>query len=102
MDVLETKDVVVQAPVEINVSTEKKKTDEELAEQAAKRKEQGKRLQKQAQEKRLEKLAQKQEEWEYFSKFKEDNSSLSPKEFETKLIENGFDDLEDFKSIWVL
>ena len=42
MDVLETKDVVVQAPVEINVSTEKKKTDEELAEQAAKRKEQGK------------------------------------------------------------
>ena len=48
MDVLETKDVVVQAPVEINVSTEKK-TDEELAEQA-KRKEQGKRLQKQAQE----------------------------------------------------
>ncbi len=97
MDVLETKDVVVQAPVEINVSTEKKKTDEELAEQAAKRKEQGKRLQKQAQEKRLEKLAQKQEEWEYFSKFKEDNSSLSPEEFETKLIENGFDDLEDFK-----
>ena len=45
----------------------------------------------------MEKLAQKQEEWEYFSKFKEDNSSLSPKEFETKLIENGFDDLEDFK-----
>ena len=41
---------MVQAPVEINVSTEKKKTDEELAEQAAKRKEQGKRLQKQAQE----------------------------------------------------
>lgn len=82
MDVLETKDVVVQAPVEINVSTEKKKTDEELAEQAAKRKEQGKRLQKQAQENELEKLAQKQEEWEYFSKFKEDNSSLSPEEFE--------------------
>ena len=45
----------------------------------------------------MEKLAQKQEEWEYFSKFKEDNSSLSPEEFETKLIENGFDDLEDFK-----
>ena len=76
MDVLETKDVVVQAPVEINVSTEKKKTDEELAEQAAKRKEQGKRLQKQAQEKRLEKLAQKQEEWEYFSKSKEEKTTM--------------------------
>lgn len=38
IDVLESKDVVVQAPVEINVSNEKKKTDEELAEQAAKKK----------------------------------------------------------------
>lgn len=97
MDILESKDVVVQAPVEIAVTNEKKKTDEELAEQAAKRKEQGKRLQKQAQEKRLEKLAQKQEEWDYFSKFKEDNSELSSEEFESKVIANGFDDLDDFK-----
>lgn len=98
MDILESKDVVVQAPVEIAVTNEKKKTDEELAEQAAKRKEQGKRLQKQAQEKRLEKLAQKQEEWDYFSKFKEDNSELSSEEFESKVIANGFDDLDDFKN----
>lgn len=97
MDVLESKDVVVQAPVEIAVSHEKKKTEEELAEQAAKRKEQGKRLQKQAQEKRLEKLAQKQEEWNYFSKFKEDNSQLTAEEFEAKVIANGFDDYDDFK-----
>ncbi|EMG48712.1 ARP5 Actin-related protein 5 [Candida maltosa Xu316] len=97
MDILESKDIVLQFPVEISVNTEKKKTEEELAEQAAKRKEQGKRLQKQAQEKRLEKLAQKQDEWDYFSKFKEDNADLSPEDFETKLIANGFDDLEDFK-----
>ncbi|KAI5954307.1 ARP5 [Candida jiufengensis] len=97
MDVLETKDVVVQAPVEINVSTEPKKSDEELAKQAEKRKEQGKRLQKQAQQKRIEKLVQKQEEWDYYTKYKEDNANLSPEEFEELLIRDGFEDLEDFK-----
>ncbi|KAG7665784.1 ARP5 [[Candida] subhashii] len=96
MDVLENVDVVVQAPVEINVNPEKKKSEEELAKQAQKRKEQGKRLQEQAQQKRLEKLAQKKEEWEYYSKFKEETADLPKEELEARLINDGFDDLEDF------
>lgn len=97
MDVLEKKDIVVQAPVEIAVNNENKKTEEELARQAEKRREQGKRLQKQAQQKRIEKLAQKQEEWDYYSKLKEDNAGLSASEFEDLIVRDGFDDLEDFE-----
>lgn len=97
MDVLETKDIVVQAPVEVSVKTETKKSEEELAKQAEKRKEQGKRLQKQAQQKRLEKLAQKKEEWEYYTKIQEDNAHLTADEFENVLLDAGFDDLADFK-----
>ncbi|KAI5969691.1 ARP5 [Candida margitis] len=97
MDVLEKKDVVVQAPVEITVNNENKKSEEELARQAEKRKEQGKRLQKQAQQKRIEKLAQKQEEWDYYSKLKEDNADLPAPEFESLIMRDGFDDLDDFK-----
>ncbi|KAK6205000.1 vacuolar targeting, actin-related protein [Scheffersomyces amazonensis] len=96
MDVLETKDIVVQAPVDITVSTEKKKTEEELALQAQKRREQGKRLQEQAQQKRLEKLVQKREEFEYYSKFKEEFPNLKPEEISRRLESDGFDDIEDF------
>lgn len=96
MDVLEHTDIVVQAPVDVSVGTEKKKSEEELARQAQKRKEQGKRLQEQAQQKRLEKAAQKKEEWEYYSKFKEETASLPAEEVEARLIKDGFDDLEDF------
>ncbi|KAI3405981.2 ARP5 [Candida oxycetoniae] len=101
MDVLEKKDIVVQAPVDIAVKVENKKTEEELAKQAEKRKEQGKRLQKQAQQKRLEKLVEKQEEWEYYVKLKEDNSHLSATEFEEILIKAGFEDADDFKKYLV-
>ncbi|CAK9437181.1 uncharacterized protein LODBEIA_P15700 [Lodderomyces beijingensis] len=97
MDILEDKDIVVQAPVDVTVKAETKKSDEELAKQAEKRREQGKRLQKQAQEKRAEKLIQKQEEWDYYTKFKQDNADLSPEEFENVLIGAGFEDLADFK-----
>lgn len=96
MDKLEEADIIVQAPVEINVGTEKKKLEEELARQAAKRREQGKRLQEQAQQKRLEKLIQKQEEWDYYSKFREESEKLNKLELQARLETDGFDDLADF------
>ncbi|CAI5755955.1 unnamed protein product [Candida verbasci] len=96
MDVLEEKDIVAQAPVEIQVKEESKKTEDELAQQSLKRKEQGKRLQQQAQQKRIEKLAQKQEEFDYYTQFKQDNINTPVDEFEDKLINAGFDNLEDF------
>ncbi|RLV95355.1 Actin-related protein 5 [Spathaspora sp. JA1] len=101
MDVLEEKDVVVQVPVEIATNIEPKKSEEEIAKQQQKRKEQGKRLQEQAQQKRLEKQAQKKEEWEYYSKFKVEIETLSPDEIESRLVENGFDDLDDFNKYMV-
>ncbi|KAK6458992.1 vacuolar targeting, actin-related protein [Scheffersomyces xylosifermentans] len=96
MDVLEEKDIVVQAPVEISVGNEKKKSEEELARQAEKRREQGRRLQEQAQQKRLEKLVQKQEEWDYYTKFREESSKLNKTELQARLNADGFDDLNDF------
>ncbi|KAK6460080.1 vacuolar targeting, actin-related protein [Scheffersomyces coipomensis] len=96
MDVLESKDIVVQAPVDITVNNEKKKTEEELALQTQKRKEQGRRLQEQAQQKRIEKLIQKREEFAYYSKFRDDFPNLSQDEITKRLAKDGFDDLDDF------
>ncbi|EGW34252.1 uncharacterized protein SPAPADRAFT_54412 [Spathaspora passalidarum NRRL Y-27907] len=101
MDVLEQKDIVVQVPVEIASNPEPKKSEEEIAKQQQKRKEQGKRLQEQAQQKRLEKQAQKKEEWEYYSKFKTEMVNLTKEQIEARLSEDGFDDLDDFNKYMV-
>lgn len=98
MDFLENNDILTQFPVDFTaLQPEKKKTEEELARQTQKRREQGKRLQEQARIKRTEKLLQKQEEWDYYTKFQRDFSDLPPKELVEKLKIDGFDDLDDFK-----
>lgn len=95
MDTLETTDIVLQAPVDLG-TPEKKKTEEELLQQAQRRKEQGKRLQEQAKQRRLEKLVQKQQEFKYYSDFKLSIQGLSPQETERKVIAENFDSLSDF------
>lgn len=96
MDVLEHQDVLVQLPVEIS-ATPAKKSEDELARQTAKRREQGKRLQEQAQQKRIEKLAQKQVEWDYYSKLRdEDFPEWGQDRINTKVKSDGFEDLADF------
>ena len=59
MDFLNEHDVVLQAPVDVSVPAEKKKSAEELAKQTQKRREQGKRLQEQAQQKKSRKARAK-------------------------------------------
>ncbi|CAH6720408.1 actin-related protein 5 [[Candida] jaroonii] len=94
MDILESKDIVLQAPVEI--VPEKKKSEEEIAAQTLKRREQGKRLQEQAKVRRQEKLLQKQQEYEYFVNFKSEFEFLTPGEVQKRLQTENFDDLSDF------
>lgn len=95
MDKLEKNDVVIQAPVEI-APEKAKKSDEELARQAERRREQGKRLQEQAQKKRLEKLVQKEQEFEYYSLLREDLSKLTKTESERRAQAEDFDSVADF------
>lgn len=94
MDKLEKNDVVIQAPVEI-APEKAKKSDEELARQAARRKEQGKRLQEQAQKKRLEKLIQKEQELEYYLQLQETLSGLSKAEAERRAQAEEFESVSD-------
>lgn len=96
MDYLNDHDVVLQAPVEIAVLGDKKKSAEELAKQAQKRREQGKRLQEQAQQKRVEKLLQKEQELEYYANLKQELESISPKEAQQRLESEEFEDINDF------
>ncbi|CAI4717123.1 BDN_1c_G0045890.mRNA.1.CDS.1 [Saccharomyces cerevisiae] len=92
---LDTNDVVVEAP--FTEVLQPQKTEEELRIQAEKRKETGKRLQEQARLKRMEKLVQKQEEFEYFSKVR-DQLIDEPKKKVLSVLQNaGFDDERDFK-----
>lgn len=100
-DVLEVKDVVVQAPVEIVATNEKKKSEEELAKQTQKRREQGKRLQEQAQQKRKEKLAQKQKEYDYYLEIKEEFTNQNKSQIQQTLETEGFEDIEDFNKYMV-
>lgn len=92
---LENKNVVVEAPfVEVQAP---QKSEEELRIQAEKRKESGKRLQEQARIKRKERLVQKREEYEYFSKVKEQLEGEPKKKVLAVLQSAGFDDERDFK-----
>lgn len=97
IDFLEHNDILTQYPVDLSAQPEKKKSEEELARQTQRRREQGIRLQAQARQKRMEKLIQKQEEWEYYTKFQQDFGSLPNGEWLEKLQIEGFDDFDDFK-----
>lgn len=94
MENLEKNDVVIQVPVDI-VPEKAKKSEEELARQAEKRKEQGRRLQEQAQKKRLEKLIQKEQEFEYYTNLRETLSRLSKSEAERRVQAEEFESMAD-------
>ncbi|OBA23649.1 actin-like ATPase domain-containing protein [Metschnikowia bicuspidata var. bicuspidata NRRL YB-4993] len=94
METLEKKDVVIQVPVDI-APEKAKKSEEELARQAEKRKEQGKRLQEQAQKKRLETLMQKEKEHAYYTELRDTISSLSKNEAERRVIAEEFENVAD-------
>ncbi len=94
VDILEDKDIVVEAP--FTEIIQQQKTEEELARQAEKRKESGRRLQEQAQQKRLEKLIQKEQEFEYYTSLKEKMVNMNKKSTQSTLKEEGFTGEEDF------
>ncbi|CCF60183.1 hypothetical protein KAFR_0J01160 [Kazachstania africana CBS 2517] len=95
LDVLEEKNIVIEAP--FTEIMQPQKTEEELRIQAEKRKETGKRLQEQAKQKRAERLIQKTEEFEYFSKVREQLVD-QPRKTVLSILQNaGFDDEQDFK-----
>jgi actin-related protein 5 len=94
---LETRDVVLQAPIEPSLLAEKaKKSEEELQRQTAKRKEQGRRLQLQAQEKRLEKLVQKEQELAYYANLRIELEAMPKSQASSRLQQEEFDSMEDF------
>ena len=92
---LEEKDIIVESSFTEVLHPEK--TEEELRIQAEKRKESGKRLQEQAKQKRMERVLQKTEEFEYFSRLR-DQLVDQPKKTVLATLQNaGFDDERDFK-----
>lgn len=95
LSVLEEKDIILEVP--FTEVLHPKKTDEELKRQAEKRKETGKRLQEQAKQKRMERLVQKTEEYEYFSRVREQLIGQPKKNVLSVLQNAGFDDEADFK-----
>ncbi|CEP20499.1 ARP5 [Cyberlindnera jadinii] len=93
LDVLEEKDITCEAPF---VEVEKQqKSPEELARQAEKRKESGRRLQEQAQQKRLEKLIQKEQEHEYYTQLKQKLTTMNKKLQASTIKDEGFEDERD-------
>lgn len=96
LDVLEKKDVVMEAPFTEVVHPQK--TEEELRIQAEKRRETGKRLQEQAKQRRLEKLHQKEEEYEYYTNIREELRDQPKRQVLITLQNAGFDDENDFNS----
>lgn len=95
MENLEKTDVILQAPVEI-APVEKKKSEEEIARQAERKREQGRRLQEQARQKRLEKLVQKEKELEYYTQLKAELGTMTPKQAQSRLVEDEFSSMADF------
>ncbi|CCK71971.1 actin-related protein ARP5 KNAG_0I01860 [Huiozyma naganishii CBS 8797] len=95
LDELEQNNIVLETP--FTEVLQPKKTEEELRIQAEKRKETGKRLQEQARQKRVERLVQKTEEYEYFSRVR-DQLVDQPKKTILSVLQNaGFEDEQDFK-----
>lgn len=93
LDNLETKDIIMEAPFTEVVRPQK--TEEELREEEAKRKETMKKLQAQAREKRLQKLVQKEHDYEYFTDMEGKLKNMKKKDVINTLREAGFDDERD-------
>ncbi|KAG0040371.1 Nuclear actin-protein involved in chromatin remodeling [Podila clonocystis] len=92
-EVFKTKDRVIQFPFVAPVVEEK--TEEEQARLAAKRKEQGRRLQEQAAKARLEKLIQREQDLEQYTALKDAKSSLKKAEWTEQLKAMGFKEEAD-------
>ncbi|ORZ06107.1 actin-like protein Arp5 [Lobosporangium transversale] len=92
-EVFKTKDRVVQFPFVAPVIEEK--SEEEQARLAAKRKEQGRRLQEQAAKARLEKLIQREQDLEQYTTLRNSRSSLKKAEWMEQLKTMGFKDEAD-------
>ncbi|KAG0244501.1 Nuclear actin-protein involved in chromatin remodeling [Mortierella sp. GBA43] len=92
-EVFKTKDKVIQFPFTAPVAEEK--TEEEQARLAAKRKEQGRRLQEQAAKARLEKLIRREQELEEFTALRNLRPTLKKAEWTERLKSMGFKDEAD-------
>ncbi|KAF9580555.1 Nuclear actin-protein involved in chromatin remodeling, partial [Lunasporangiospora selenospora] len=92
-DVFKTKDKVIQFQFVAPVVEEK--TEEEQARLAAKRREQGRRLQEQAAKARLEKLIQREQNLEQYMALKESKTALKKAEWMEQLKSMGFKDETD-------
>ncbi|KAI3615652.1 chromatin remodeling complex subunit [Moniliophthora roreri] len=88
--VLRASEKIIQFPFALPVADEK--TEEELAKQAEKRKEQGRKLQEMAAKTRMEKLVQKETDLQYLLSLKESKGDLPKREWQNKLNSEGFDD----------
>ncbi|KAG0262784.1 Nuclear actin-protein involved in chromatin remodeling [Mortierella polycephala] len=89
-EIFKTKDRVIQFPFVAPVIEEK--SEEEQARLAAKRKEQGRRLQEQAAKARLEKLMQREQDLEQYMALKNSKSTLKKAEWTEQLKAMGFKD----------
>ena len=87
---LEDRDHVIQFPFTEQVIVQK--SEEELARQAEKRRENGRRLQEQAVKMRLEKLMRKERDLEYYYRLQEQISKATKKEVKRILDPENFDD----------
>ncbi|KAF9903077.1 Nuclear actin-protein involved in chromatin remodeling [Linnemannia zychae] len=92
-EVFKTKDRVIQFPFVAPVIEEK--SEEEQARLAAKRKEQGRRLQEQAAKARLEKLIQREQELEQYNALKNSKTTLKKAEWTEQLKSMGFKEETD-------
>ncbi|KAI9719707.1 MAG: Nuclear actin-protein involved in chromatin remodeling [Chrysothrix sp. TS-e1954] len=88
---LEERDHIIQWPFTEQVVQQK--SEEELARQAEKRKEGGRRLQEQAAKMRLEKLVRKEQEVEYYKKLLEDVRAAPNKKEKARMLES--DDFDE-------
>ncbi|KAI9704015.1 MAG: Nuclear actin-protein involved in chromatin remodeling [Bogoriella megaspora] len=87
---LEERDHIIQHPYTEQVVAQK--SEEELARQAEKRKESGRRLQEQAAKMRLEKLIRREQELEYYKELQQRLTETTKKEAKRLLESDDFDD----------
>ncbi|QPG76630.1 hypothetical protein FOA43_004022 [Brettanomyces nanus] len=94
LDVLEKKDILLEAPFTEVIKPEK--TEEELEQEEKKHKETIKKLQLQARERRLQNLIEKENDYQYYLGLQGKMKSMNKRLVLSTLREAGFDDLEDF------
>ncbi|KAG7090680.1 hypothetical protein E1B28_009778 [Marasmius oreades] len=87
---LRASEKIIQFPFTVPVTDER--TEEELARASEKRKEQGRKLQELAAKTRMEKLAQKEIDYQYLLDIKESRGDLGKRDWQNKLLAEGFDD----------